>query len=156
MHSDTMGATEYHPFLGWKCIGLEKAPLLCALSCRIFSLVPSSAEVERSFKVRIRVHNESGNRLSNDDAGRQSSLIYNTTKFKRIEEGVSTKRRGEGVEIMLLLGYTEYERRTSSGNILNRDTGCYHQVWAILKRKKKKFHQRRTSEMSGMRLFLKT
>ena len=75
-------------------MGLEKAPVLCALICRIFSLVPSSAGAERSFKVRSRVHNKCRNRLSNDAADRQSSLIFNTTQFKRIEEGLSQKEGG--------------------------------------------------------------
>ena len=82
--------------------------MLCALSCRIFSRVPSFAGAERSFKVRSRVHNKSGNRLSNYAADMQRSLIYNAKQFKRVKEVVIAKGRENGVEKMLLLGYADY------------------------------------------------
>ena len=110
MNRDTCGSASYHPLLWWTCIGSEKAPVLKELSSRVFSLLPSSAVAERSFKVRSRVQNKAKNRRSNEDADMQSSLIYNTAQFKKVETGVLACERGKGVENLIILSYERYRR----------------------------------------------
>lgn len=108
IQQDTTGCGGYLSLLWWKCIGVEKSLMLSVLSSRVFSLLPSSAGAERSFKVRTRVHNQCPDRFSNDAADRRSGLIYNSAQFERLERGIAASGRGTGVRKMLVLGYDEY------------------------------------------------
>jgi hypothetical protein len=72
----------------WLHLHADGAPtLLRDLAAQVFSLVPTSATGERSFKQRSRVHTIIRNRLSEGKADMTQAIIFNQQQKKRFAEG---------------------------------------------------------------------
>lgn len=57
-------AKAYQSYVWWEIIGVERFEALSRIALYILSLSPSSASVERSFKIRSRVHSKARDRLA--------------------------------------------------------------------------------------------
>lgn len=82
-----------HPILYWMIEGKYFANYLPPFSKLVFSLYPSSAGLERSFKVNSRVLTKTRNRLSDENADKQASIIYNTNQLRRINTHLQNNRK---------------------------------------------------------------
>lgn len=82
-----------HPMLYWMIEGKHFANFLPPFSKLVFSLYPSSAGLERSFKVNSRVLTKTRNRLSDDRADKQASINYNKNQLRRINTQLQCNRK---------------------------------------------------------------
>jgi len=68
----------------------------------IFSLAPTSAAAERSFKQRFRVHNKTRNRLSDNNADKSQAIVFNKQQARRFNGGVLLQPRTTRMEAHVL------------------------------------------------------
>jgi hypothetical protein len=76
--------------------------LLRDLAAQMFSLVPTSASGERSFKQRSRVHTRIRNRLSDVKADMNQAIHFKKHQKKRFAEGALLDPRCSAVEKQIL------------------------------------------------------
>jgi hypothetical protein len=95
-------ATLRLPHVWWN-IHADGAPtLLRDLAAQVFSLVPTSASGEGSFKQRSRVHTRIRNRLSDVKADMTQSILFNKHQKKRFAEGALLHPRCSAVEKQIM------------------------------------------------------
>lgn len=104
----TSYAHPYHPSLRWRTVGSERAMVLAHIASQVFSLSPSPAGVERSFKVRNRVHCKTRVQLSDDKEDKHSAVIYNSTQLKCMDSGVLGTKRDNSVETFPIFDYKKF------------------------------------------------
>jgi hypothetical protein len=108
--NQNLRSREYHPLLWWNIEGRDKTRRRSKAASLVFSLFPSAAGNERSFKVRSRVHSKTRNRLSDENADKQSYIVYNSAQIRRIDDGeILNSKRDSAVEVALLNGCSEVE-----------------------------------------------
>jgi hAT family C-terminal dimerisation region len=108
--NQNLRSREYHPLLWWNIEGRDKTRRRSKAASLVFSLFPSAAGNERSFKVRSRVHSKTRNRLSDENADKQSYIVYNSAQIRRIDDGeILNCKRDSAVEVALLNGCSEVE-----------------------------------------------
>lgn len=112
--------TAYHPFLWWARIGEKGCQPLAEVAIRVFFLTISSSGVERSFKIRSRVHSKSRVQLSDWKADQQSSVIYNTNQIKWIDNGVLATRRGRWITQIILNGVSSPNNTERESSTLDK------------------------------------
>lgn len=104
----------FHPLLWWTSIGSERCKVLAPIAYRVFSLSSSSAGVERSFKIRSRLHGKSRCQLTDSKADKQSSIIFNSSQLGRIDDSVLATKRGGKVFEFIVLGHEEFTQTNGS------------------------------------------
>lgn len=94
-----MNEMAYHPVVWWKQDSAVMADVLSPYCMAVFSVFPSSAGPERSFKSRSRVVTTVRNRMSKGNIDMQSGLIFSGTQAKRflvdiVDEALGIKALG--------------------------------------------------------------
>jgi len=90
------------PHVWWELHADGAPPELRAVADQIFSLAPTSAAAEHSFKQRSRGHNKTRNRLSDNNADKSQAIIFNTQQARRFNGGVLLQPRTTRMEAHVL------------------------------------------------------
>jgi hypothetical protein len=100
----------------WWHLHADGAPtLLRDLAAQVFSLVPTSASGERSFKQRSRVHTRIRNRLSDGKADMTQAILFNKQQKKRFAEGALLHPRCSAVEKQILYAIHSRQAQAAPG-----------------------------------------
>ena len=94
-------AKQVPPHAWWDLHAAGAPPELRAVATQVFSLAPTSAAGERSFKQRSRVHNKTRNRLSDDNADKTQAIIFNERQARRYLNGALLKPRDSKAETFI-------------------------------------------------------
>lgn len=87
----------------WWSLHADGAPeQLRAIAAQVFSLPPTSAAGERSFKQCSRVHTRTRSRLASGSAEKTQATFFNKRKARLFFDGVLLKARGSAAEKRLL------------------------------------------------------
>lgn len=104
----------YHPFLWWTTIVVERCKVLSDVSYPVVSLPPSSAGVERSFKIRSGVHGKHCVQLQDEKDDHQLHIVYNSHQLRRIRDGELATSRQSVICELLTDGYSSFTRAGGS------------------------------------------
>jgi hAT family C-terminal dimerisation region len=99
------------PHVWWHPHADGAPTLLRDLAAQVFSLVPTSASGERSFKKSFRVHTRIRNRLSDGKADMTQAILFNKHQQRRFAEGVLLHPRCSAVEKHILYESIPGKRR---------------------------------------------
>lgn len=70
--------------------------------------------MERSFKIRSRIHGKERVQLSNNNVKKQGIVIYNTVQIQRCDVGEFATKRLEEMERLLILRYSKFVETNGS------------------------------------------
>jgi hAT family C-terminal dimerisation region len=113
-----MITAEQYPFLKWSTVYRSAATCLpgtwwntngpydlasdlISVAEQVFSLAPTSASGERSFKQRSRVHTKTRNRLGAENADKSSAIIFNKRQNMSFYDGALSQGRTSTVEKLM-------------------------------------------------------
>lgn len=101
----TSFSSTYHPYVWQSTIRIEQEPKSVSTAKRVFNLPKSSADVECSFKFLSRVYKKVWNKLLDENANQQNSIIFNSNKYERFASSVLAPKRCSPAKFVLCHGF---------------------------------------------------